>query len=170
MGFVNARNDLDVERTLTTLILTNDDLPKTVELLKQQGYTTTEGVVESLRYQYRDRLVVRRKEMAPKLEAELADDLLDSARLVAKVERLAVERTEQLLKEGKVQDPSRVARDLSQVRTQAIDKRLALEGRPDKIIEKRDHREIIRGLEALKVAEVVDSTATEEPAEISSAP
>ena len=75
---------------------------------------------------------------------------------------LAIQRTEERLRRNIEADPSRVLRDLSQVRTQAIDKRLALEGRPTQIIEKRSPDEILAKLEALGVVRQVDVEATSE--------
>jgi hypothetical protein len=104
-----------------------------------------------------------RRELAPRLEASLAGDLLDNARLATQVENVAIERTLKLLNEGRVRDPSRVARDLSQVATQSVDKRLALQGRPTQIVENRNVDEMIRSLEGLGVAKqvTIETTAME---------
>jgi hypothetical protein len=60
-----------------------------------------------------------------------------------------------LLNEGRIPDPSRVARDISQIRTQGIDKRLALQGRPTQIQANRSVDELVRALEGLGVAKQV---------------
>jgi hypothetical protein len=44
---------------------------------------------------------------------------------------------------------------VAQVASQAIEKRLAIQGRPTQIVEHRDVAEIVRALEALGVVEVV---------------
>lgn len=108
----------------------------------------------------------RREQLAPRLEAKLADDMLANAMRATNAEAFCIERIEEMLEEGRVQDPSRVARDLSQIRTQAVDKRLALQGRPTQITEHRDVSELVNALVGMKVAEVVDSTAEETPIEI----
>lgn len=102
-----------------------------------------------------------REEWGPRIEERLANDLLDNARLAAEVEREAIERSREMLRSGKVQEPSRMARDLSQVRTQAVDKRLALQGRPTQITEKREVKEIVRALQGMGVVEVIDGEAQE---------
>jgi hypothetical protein len=105
----------------------------------------------------------RREQLAPRLEARLADDMLANAQRATNAEAYCIERIEDLLKEDRVQDPSRVARDLSQIRTQSIDKRLALQGRPTAITEHRSVDELARSLVAMNVAEIVESTAEEDP-------
>ncbi len=104
-----------------------------------------------------------RKQIAPKLEGQLTGDLLDEARHATVVIEMAIKRTEERLEKNMIVDPSRVARDLSQLRTQAIDKRLALEGRPTSITESRSADEMIRALESMGVARqvTIESTAEE---------
>ena len=103
-----------------------------------------------------------RRELAPALELELTNNMLDEARRVTSVIDLAVRRTERLLERDAISDPAKAARDLGQLRTQAIDKRLALEGRPTQIIEKRSPDEILAKLEALGVVRQVDVESTAE--------
>ena len=102
-----------------------------------------------------------RAQLAPQLEARAANDMLDVAMLCGDVEREAIIVTYALLAEGKVQDPSKVARDLADVKAKNIDKRLSLQGRPTSIIETRRPEEIIRALEALNIFRV-DAEATAE--------
>jgi hypothetical protein len=99
-----------------------------------------------------------REEWAGKIEAQLANNLLDNARLAAETERLAIEKTRESLENGSNRDPSKAARDLSQVKAQSVDKRLALQGRPTQITERRDLSEIVRALVGMKVA-VIQETA-----------
>jgi hypothetical protein len=103
-----------------------------------------------------------RRELAPLHESKLTNDMLDEARRVTSVIDLAVRRTERLLERDAVSDPAKAARDLGQLRTQSIDKRLALEGRPTAIIEKRSAEEILSKLEALGIAKRVDVTVEED--------
>jgi hypothetical protein len=100
-----------------------------------------------------------REEWAPKIEASLANNLLDNARLAAETERLAIEQARTELEEGRAKEPAKIARDLSQVRSQAIDKRLALQGRPTQITERRDVNEIVRALVGMKVVQVTEQPA-----------
>lgn len=104
----------------------------------------------------------RRAELAPRLEAKLADDMLSNALRATNAEAFCIEKVEEQVRRGEVKDPARVARDLSQIRTQAIDKRLALQGRPTQIVEKRNTDEIIRKLQSMGVLQVEDATVVED--------
>lgn len=166
--FLSEKNDVDVQKALTAIVMFST-LDEACDYLLQEGITTTVEKLEVWRDRmYADRLQARREELAPLLEARLASDLLDNASLAADVTQLAIKKTRQMLEDGKVSDPSRVARDLSQVATQSVDKRLALQGRPTKIVENRDVADIVRALEGLGVAKTVtvDSTAIEEAASV----
>jgi hypothetical protein len=161
VNFLDRSNDFDVERAITAMIL-SPALEDAVDVLRQQGVATT---VQHLRVwrdrdpAIRERYGKRRQELAPQIEGRLANDLLDNAQRASAVITVAVEKTRELLEAGKVQDPARVARDLSQVVTQSVDKRLAIQGRPTQITEHRDVGEIIRKLQAIGVIEIIDSTA-----------
>lgn len=167
--FLDRNYDLDIEKAFTTMILT-PSLADAVDVLREQGFTTNEDTLEQLRSHNlrRERYEARRNELAPVLEGMHANDLLDTARLATTVGNIAIAKTKELLENGQIRDPavaSKVARDLSQVSTQSIDKRLAVQGRPTQITEHRDHREILRALQAMGVAQIVDGTAVEEPDE-----
>ena len=170
--FLAAQNDFDVESALTAMIVcpTLDDA---VEVLAAQGMTVSAAKLEVFRSgniehgTIRERYEKRREELAPMLEGILANDMLDTARRSEIVINFAIEKTEELLRDGRVADPSKVARDLSQVRTQAIDKRLAMQGRPTQIVETRDVSQILRALESLGVVRLesenaIDGTAEED--------
>jgi hypothetical protein len=103
-----------------------------------------------------------RRELAPLHESKLTNDMLDEARKATSIIDLAIRNTQRLLERDVISDPAKAARDLGQLRTQSIDKRLALEGRPTAIIEKRSAEEILSKLEALGVAKRVDVTVEED--------
>jgi hypothetical protein len=138
------------------------DLKQAKQYMSEQGYDLSIPALETIRRNKGPELEKVREEVAPKLEASLANDMLDNARIATEVERLAIERTKTLLAEGRIADPSRVARDLSQIKTQSIDKRLALQGRPTQITEHRDVSELVNALVGMKVAEVVEVGALPE--------
>ena len=137
-------------------------LEAAVEVLNQQGTQTT---VEHLRVwrdrdpTIRQRYEKRREELAPQDEGMFANDLLDAARRANVTIKFAIENTHELLEAGKVADPARIARALSQVMAQSVDKRLAVQGRPTQITEHTDAEEIVRQLQAMGVIRVVNSTA-----------
>jgi hypothetical protein len=154
-------DDVGMEMAITALIAF-PDLGEAAAFMEREGYQVSPGKMGAIRNRgmapgsdFHDRYMQRSEELAPRLEAILAGELLTSARIATTVERLALETTEKMLREGRINDPSRVARDLSQIRTQAVDKRLALQGRPSQIIEKRSPDELVRALESLGVAKQV---------------
>lgn len=167
-------NDTVAMELAIAALIAFQDLGEASAFMEREGYEVSPGKMGAIRNRgmapgsdFHDRFIERREEVAPRLEAMLAGDLLDNARFATNVERLALETTERLLREGRINDPSRVARDLSQIRTQAIDKRLALQGRPSQIVEKRSPDELVRALEGLGVArqvtlEVPDAEVVEE--------
>lgn len=161
--FLSEKVDLDVEKAITA-IAAYRTLDEAVDYLASEGITTTEAKLKVWQdTMYADRVRKRREQIAPLIEEKLASDLLGNATLASDVTALAIQKTRELLEENKIADPSRVARDLSQVGTQAVDKRLALQGRPSQIVEHRDVSEIIRALEGMKVVvPSVESTAIEE--------
>jgi hypothetical protein len=135
------------------------DLGEAAAFMEREGYGVSPGKMAAIRNRgmapgspFHDRFVARKEQLAPKIEGLLAGELLDEARFATNVARLALETTETMLKKGRINDPSRVARDLSQIRTQAVDKRLALQGRPTQIQANRSVDELVRALEGLGVA------------------
>lgn len=114
------------------------------------------GMAKFRREQYEE----LRQKIAPLKEKQLANNLLDNAVYASEVTMQAVQQLQAKVDEGRVpaESLSRVARDLADVQAKAVDKRLALEGRPTVITETRSAPEIIRKLEHMGV---VNSTATE---------
>lgn len=164
-GFLSYRNDLDMEKAMTAIIV-SDSLEDAVEALKVEGHQTTVGFLETLPRNpgLRERFEKRREELAPALEGIFANDLLDNARRAALVTRLAIDQTQRMLENNEIREPSRVARDLAQVGAQSVEKRLSLQGRPTQIVEHRDVSEIVRALEGLGVVKLdaIESTAEED--------
>jgi hypothetical protein len=107
-----------------------------------------------------------RAKIVPLKEQTLTHNLLDDALYASGVTRVAMEQLREKLDEGRIpaQYLSRVARDLQDVQSKAIEKKLSLEGRPSVITETRTAPEIIRALETKGVLKQVDavSTAVEE--------
>jgi hypothetical protein len=98
-----------------------------------------------------------RDEWAGQIEAQLANNLLDNARLAAQVERQAIEATKDSLDNKTAREPAKIARDLSQVKAQSVDKRLALQGRPTQISERRGISEIVKALVGMRVAVIEEA-------------
>lgn len=100
-----------------------------------------------------------RRELAPKIETELTHDMLENARKITIAERIAIEKAQVKLENDEDNDPARVGRDLSQMRSQGLEKRALMEGKPTQITASRSPDEIVRALEALGVAKKVDAIA-----------
>lgn len=75
----------------------------------------------------------------------------------------ALEHTEKAMKRRNYDavDSARVARDLSHVHSQSVDKMLTMTGRPSQITESRELINLVKSLEADGVLTVIDSTAEE---------
>lgn len=160
-----SRSELDTEKTLTAMILA-PTLEDAVEMLALDGKTTTVEYLRTIERgpTMREVLEKRRNELAPLIEGELANRLLTVAGRAAAATELAVQKTQEMLDQDKVRDPSRVARDLAQVTAQSIEKRLSIQGRPTQIVEHRDVNEILRGLQKLGIVHVdaIEGSASEE--------
>jgi DNA-binding transcriptional ArsR family regulator len=155
------KDDLSIDHALAA-IAAYPTLSEAVEHLKGMGYTTTERQLENWKRSKAERYEEVRSELAPTLEKHLANDMLETAHLAAEVERVAIAHTLKLLEEGKIYDPSRVARDLSQVLSQSVEKRMTLQERPTQIVEHRDYNEIMRTLQGMGVAEIIELQSTPE--------
>ena len=147
---------------LTTLALCNGNASEARRQLKEAGLSTTVRTVMRVRDRHPDLYRQRRAELAPVIEEGLAADLLDNAAEATATVRSLIAETRRRLEEGTLDEPARAARELSQVTTQSVDKRLAIQGRPTQITEVRDVAEIIRALEGRGIVSVIDATAIEE--------
>lgn len=166
MTFISRSDDLAVEKAITALCLAPSPADA-VEIMRADGYQCNETTLLGLvaHGEIADRFLARREELAATKERMVAADLLDNTELGTQVVRMALRRTLEKLEADTVDDPSRVARDVSQVVSQQVEKRLALQGRPTQITEVRDVSEIVRALAGMKVVQVIDSTAVEEDAD-----
>lgn len=76
----------------------------------------------------------------------LIRDTLETAKMAAATERLAIERTHHQLENDECKDPARAARDLSHIKAVNVEKFLTLTGRPTEIVRHESPDEVIRGL------------------------
>jgi hypothetical protein len=152
-----------IDDVITALVLSNGSTTEARRRLKEAGVAMGSATIALIRDRNAALYQQRRQELAPQLEAQVADDLLENAaRSTALVGKLIAE-TGRRLEEGTIDEPARAARDLSQVTQQSVDKRLAIQGRPTEIREVRDVAEIIKALEGKGIVSVIDATAIEEP-------
>lgn len=152
----------NIEQILTTLALCNGNAAEARRRLKEVGLSTSDKTIARIRDRYPDLYRQRRAELAPAIEEGLAADLLENAAEATATVRSLIAETRRRLEEGTLEEPARAARELSQVTTQSVDKRLAIQGRPTQITEVRDVAEIIRALEGKGIVSVIESTAIEQ--------
>ena len=146
------------DKALTAIALC-PSLEDAKALIEDQGYSNISvKALESIKRAKGDDIEKLRTQLAPKLEKGLNNDLGDEARRATLIIDMALEHTESRLRRNEVAEPWKVAREVSQVRTQGIDKKLAQEGRPTSITETRNLDEVVRSLEALNVVRQVEVT------------
>lgn len=157
--FVSGSNELNLELALSALA-TCPTMAHASTLLKGQGVICTPAKLRVLASQHSEELDKLRERVAPKIEAAVANNMLSNAWEATEVENLAIERAREMLEEGRIADPSKVARDLADVKAKNVDKRLALQGRPTQISEHRNTDEIVRALEGMGIAQRVSVEST----------
>ncbi len=103
-----------------------------------------------------------RTKIVPLKEEALVHNMLDNAGYASDVTKLAMEQLVDRLERNQIKPEylSRVARDIADVQTKAVDKMLTLQGRPTSISETRSAPEIIRKLQQMGV---IQGTAELEP-------
>jgi hypothetical protein len=155
-NFVDEANEVNTELALSA-IATCPTMAHASTLLKERhGVTCTPAKLRVVASHHPEELDKLRERIAPKIEAATANNMLSNAWEATEVENLAIERAREMLEEDRIADPSKVARDLADVKAKNIDKRLALQGRPTQISEHRNSEEIIRALEGMGVARRVE--------------
>ena len=158
---VSDGNEINTEMALSA-IATCPTMAHASTLLKGQGITCTPAKLRVMASLHSEELDKLRERVAPKIEAAAANNMLSTVWEASEVQNLAIERAKEMLEEGRIADPSKVARDLADVMAKNVDKRLALQGRPTQISEHRNSDEIIRALEGMGIAERVEITAGSE--------
>ncbi len=164
---LSYKDPANEQRAIVALATFQDD-EKALELLKAQGIQTTVKTLANKRLSKADDVARVRREIAPALEEQLTGDMLDLTRLSVELEGYALDNCLKKLQASRfAASPevlAKIAREASQVKTQNVDKRLALEGRPTSITESRNQDEIIRSLESMGVARqiTVEGSAIEE--------
>jgi hypothetical protein len=166
MGLLLERDNSEVklDRAMAAIAATKS-YAEAKDLLATQDIQTTEGVLESMARRYSNELREARQALAPRIEQDLNLALLNEAERATRLISMFLDVAEQKLQQGNYADPARAARDISQIRSQGLEKRLAQEGRPTQIIEKRSPEEIRRRLIALGALprdEVIDAEVIEE--------
>lgn len=82
----------------------------------------------------------------PDMTQVVINEALETARMAAITERLAIERTHHQLETGECKDPARAARDLSHIKATNVEKYLTLTGRPTEIVQHQTPGDVLAGL------------------------
>lgn len=164
--FLSEKNQVDVDLALATMAACSTLEEASKHLKKEHGLTINPKKLEVFKRMHLEEYEKLRNELAPLREQTFANDMLDVASMATQVEQAAVARTMTLLGEGRIADPSKVARDLADVKAKNTDKRLAIQGRPTSIVEKRSVEDIWGQLEKMGVVETITDATVVEPLEI----
>ncbi len=154
-----SRENESGEQLALAAIAAHPTLEQAVEYLKEaHSIYTTVATLQKKTVKCRPELEEIREQLAPRVEAIRANDMLDNAGLATELERMCMERLQIQLEQGRVKDPARVARDLADLKAKNVDKRLAVQGRPTQITETRNLAEIVKAMEGMGIAKQVDVT------------
>lgn len=164
---VSQKKDVDMEMVYAALITFPDD-DDAIRFLDERGFHEVSkakmavfrrGTTMPTSPYFRP-YQERREKLAPILQQKLEQDLLDVANTSTTAVQFAVDQASERLANGECKDPARVARDLMQVTTQAVDKRQLLRGQPTAIVQDRSADQIVAELERLGVVKQIDAEAT----------
>jgi hypothetical protein len=165
--FLSEKNEVHVDLALATMAACPTLEIASEQMKKLHGITVSATKLDVFKRAHLEEYEKLRNQLAPLREQSFANDMLDVAAMATQVEQVAVTHTLTLLSEGKISDPSKVARDLADVKAKNTDKRLAIQGRPTSIVEKRSVEDIWQQLERMGVVEVepvIDADVVEQPA------
>lgn len=165
MGLRGIHEDNPTMATMFAAIAVTKSLPEACLLLEEQhNLSCSPAKMEVYKRRFPEIEQKVREKIEPQLEHKLASACLDTAMLASEVEQLAIRLTYQFLEEGRIADPAKAAREISEVASKNIDRRLTLQGRPTQIHENRRPEEILRRLEKMGVLKVdAEATAVELP-------
>lgn len=152
-------------RALAVLAMTSGSAERAKRVLANQGLVF--GLAELKKMCDEEDYQLARQKYQVELETAIVLQARENAAYALEVERQAIEKAAELLPMVRSADfASRVANDLSRVKTQNIDKVLSLTGRPERITERRSFDEIVHKLVETKLlVPVSDAESTAEEIE-----
>jgi hypothetical protein len=160
-SFISYENPVQIELALMALAASPTAKDAVAYLKAEHDIVCVESKLTGLARYHTEQYEELRQRIAPLKEKQLANNLLDNALYASDVTAQAIGQLQERIKYVKTDQLSRVARDLADVQAKAVDKRLALEGRPTVITETRSAPEIIRALESMRVVKPVEITQGE---------
>jgi hypothetical protein len=138
----------DVDRALEALIAHAGNAKAACEYLELSGLRAPHSGTLSkwAKTTHFERYEELREKFSPQREGQLANHYLDASIIAAEAAMEAVTQAKKRLEAGDDTDPARTASNLASMAQRLTDKRLALQGRPQRITENRDASQILRGL------------------------
>lgn len=151
--------DEEVRHALAALAANLGNATKTGKQIGIPGHTLSTWKNDTYAQVYAD----LEQRTAAEVEAAIVTQARANAARSGRDIDKALEHTEKAMQRRNYDavDSARVARDLSHVHSQSIDKMLTMTGRPNQITESRELVNLVKSLEADGVIKVVDSTAEE---------
>lgn len=136
----------DIHKALTVLSVYAGNASLAARALKEeQGMNVRPDSLRKWRVDYSDMYDEIRAAM-PDATKQVISEAMETARLAAMAERLAIERTHHQLETGECKDPAKAARDLSAIKATNVEKFLTLTGRPTEIVQHTTPAELFKGL------------------------
>ena len=160
---INDFTQEEIDEALRAMIAYAGNAKRAQQALKDEGKAAPHWntLYKWCKTTHWERYEQLREQFFSKMEEKHANDLLDRSRRANEVVLLAIEKAQERLENGKDQDPGRTAANLARVDQSSIEKRLALQGRPSRIVENRNPEEIARALVAMGVLKVADAPELE---------
>lgn len=100
-------------------------------------------------------------ELAPAIEEQLVREMRELAGRALQLEARLLSSIEKQVNDRQIADPARALTAVTKTKQTAVDKLLALTGRPTQITETRDASQIVKKLEALRVLVPLEASAEE---------
>jgi hypothetical protein len=161
----SAYTEAETLEVLIAVVAWAGNIPAAHRQLKAEGkhVPSESGIRTWVQRYHADRYNELREKYSQQMEAQLAHEYRDVARLASDGERKAIERAIEGLDAGTDRDPSRTAANLATVMDKNTTKLLALTGRPTSIREDRNLNEVMRSLVARGILQLPEGEVAEEP-------
>jgi hypothetical protein len=150
-----------VTTALTMVALAGGNCERAAGRLHEAGFHVHPSVLRYWRANYPNRYAQAAQDVAPQVEANVVHLHREIASQSAETVLKAIRLEERRLEHGKVENAARSAKDLSTAAAIAVDKVLALTGRPTSIHEHRTPEQAMKRLQTLHPGLFVEGTAEE---------
>lgn len=163
--FISNQNPTDQELGLMALAASPTPEDACEFLKTEHGLRTKPSILKTMSKRFPEQYEELRAKIVPLKEKTLAHNMLDNGLYASEATRIAMDQLVQRLQENRIPPEylSRVARDIADVQTKSVDKKLALENRPTVITETRSAPEILRKLQDMGVIDASSEDVKELP-------